>query len=150
MKRNCAPAACALWLSIAIAVGFAQGPSAPAPTKVKFDQASQIKFTGVVDQIEQRNPGGTCKAQSVFVTVKAGEETYELQVGPKWFVDNLTWTFTKGDKLDVVGWKVNKEGSNALVVRKINRGEWSLEPRDDSGAANWLWMTAPKDSGKCN
>ena len=149
MKRNCAPAACAFWLSTAIAVGFAQSPS-PAPTKVKFDQASQIKFTGVVDQIEQRNPGGTCKAQSVFVTVKAGEETYELQVGPKWFVDNLTWTFTKGDKLDVVGWKVNKEGGNQLVVRRINRGEWSLEPRDDAGAPNWAWMTAPKDSGKCN
>lgn len=150
MKRNCAPAACVLWLSTAIAVGFAQSPSAPASTKVKFDQASQIKFTGVVDQIEQRNPGGTCKAPSVFVTVKAGEETYELQVGPKWFVDNLTWTFTKGDKVDVVGWKTDKEGAKAVVVRKINRAEWSLEPRDDTGAPNWAWMTAPKDSGKCN
>ena len=35
------------------------------------------------------------------------------------------------------------------VVRKISRGEWSLEPRDDGGGANWLWMTAPRDSGKC-
>lgn len=150
MKCNCAPVACALWLSTAMVVAFAQSPSAPATSKIKFDQASQIKLTGVVDGIEQRSPGGACKAQVVFVTVKADAQTFELQVGPKWFIDDLTWTFTKGDKLEVTGWKVEKEGANPVVVRKISRGEWSLEPRDDSGAPNWLWMTAPKDSGKCN
>ena len=152
MKRNCAPVVFAFWLCTAMVVAFAQSPSASAPTKTKFDPASQIKFTGEVDEIEQRNAGGTCKAPSVFVTLKANGETYELRVGPKWFIDNLTWTFTKGDKLDVVGWRLDKDNSTVtpIVVRKISRGEWNLEPRDDSGAANWLWMTAPKDSGKCN
>jgi hypothetical protein len=148
MKRNCILAACVLWVSF---LSFAQSPAhAPAAAKVKYDEASRIKITGVVDDIQQRSLGGTCKAPGVFVTVKANEQTYELRVGPKWFVDTLTWTFTKGDKLEITGWKVDKEGSNEVVVRKINRAEWTLEPRDDSGAANWLWMPAPKDSGKCN
>lgn len=148
MKRICTLTACVLWLFIASAA-FTQNAPAPAPTKIKFDEASQIKFSGVVDDIQQRSIGGTCKAQGVFVTVKSDTQTFELQVGPKWFVDDLTWTFTKGDKLDITGWKVEKEGTSAVVVRKINRGEWSLEPRDDKGAPNWLWMPAPKDSGKC-
>jgi len=147
MKRNCAIALCVV---SAVFESFAQSAPAHAPAKVKYSEASRIKLTGVVDDIQQRSLGGTCKAPGVFVVVKADEKTYELQVGPKWFIDTLTWTFTKGDKLEITGWKTDKEGSNEVVVRKINRAEWSLEPRDDTGAANWLWMPAPKDSGKCN
>jgi len=147
MKRTCVLAACGLWLS-ALFVAFAQSAAPPVHTKVKYEEASRIKLSGVVDDIKQKSLGGTCKAPGVFVTVKVNEQTVELQVGPKWFIDEMTWTFTKGDKLEITGWKVDKDG-NEVVVRKISRGEWTLEPRDDAGAANWLWMTAPKDSGKC-
>ena len=148
MKRICVLAACVLCLSQWFSA-FGQSPASPAPTKTKYDQTSQIKINGVVDEIQQRSPGGTCKAPEVVLILKADGQNFELHVGPKWFVDELTWTFTKGDKLEVTGWKVNKEGSNEVVVRKISRAEWNLEPRDDSGAANWLWMAAAKDSGKC-
>jgi len=148
MKRICALAACAFWLS-ALFVAFAQSAAPPAHTKVKYVEASRIKLSGVVDDIQQRSLGGTCKAPGVFVVVKANEQNVELQVGPKWFIDELKWTFTKGDQLEITGWKVEKDGSSEVVVRKISRGEWTLEPRDDTGSANWLWMTAPKDSGKC-
>ena len=144
MKRIFALAACFLWLS---SVALTQSAAAPSDTKMKYDDASRIKVSGVVDSIEQRSLGATCKAPGVFVIVKANGQSFALQVGPKWFIDELTWTFTKGDKLDITGWKV--EDSNEVIVRKITRGEWMLEPRDDSGAANWLWMTAPKDAGKC-
>ena len=144
MKRICVLAASVLWVS---SVAFAQSTASPAGTKAKYDDASRIKLSGVVDDIEQRSLGGACKAPGVFVIVKANGQSFALQVGPKWFIDELTWTFTKGDKLEIIGWKF--EDSNEVVVRKITRGEWMLEPRDDSGAANWLWMPAPKDSGKC-
>ena len=147
MKRTCVLTACVAWWST-LFVAFAQSAAPPAHLKVKYDETSRVKLSGVVDDIKQHSLGGTCKAPGVFVVVKVNEQTVELQVGPKWFIDQLTWTFTKGDKLEITGWKVDKDG-NEVVVRKISRGEWTLEPRDDSGAANWLWMTAPKDSGKC-
>ena len=146
MKSNSALATCVLWTAF---LAFAQSAPAPASAKVKYDPASRIKLSGVVDSIEQRSLGGACKAPGVFVTVTAEGQTFELRIGPKWFIQAMTWTFTKGDKLEITGWKVDKEGSNEVVVRKIDRAEWSLEPRDDHGAANWLWMPAPKDSGKC-
>jgi hypothetical protein len=139
-----------------IAAGFAQSPSAASKSKTKYDPAAQIKITAVVDDIEQRVPGGACKAQSVYVIVKADGQNYALYVGPKWFLDELTATFAKGDKLEVTGWKVVKEGSTDsteastdVVVRQIKRGDWVLDPRDDTGSPNWSWMKAPKDSGKC-
>lgn len=147
MKRSYAVVVCVLWLLSFVA--FAQSAPPPASTKIKYDEGSRIKLNGVVENIEQRGAGGTCKAPKVVVILKANGENFELQVGPKWFIDELTWTFTKGDKLEITGWKINSEGINEVIVRKITRGEWNLEPRDDSGAANWLWMTAPKDSGKC-
>lgn len=143
MKRVWVTAACVVWL-FALLPALAQS----APTKVKYDDTLRIKLSGVVGDIEQRSLGGTCKALGVFVTVKSDGLSFALQVGPKWFVDELSWTFAKGDKLEVTGWKTDKD-SNEVVVRKITRGDWIFEPRDDSGAANWLWMTAPKDSGKC-
>ncbi|HKT25771.1 MAG TPA: hypothetical protein VJR04_14270 [Terriglobales bacterium] len=149
MKPVCVLAACVLWSS-SFFVAFAQTANEPAAAKVKFDESSRIKLSGVVDDIEQRSLGGNCKAPEVFVIVKVNAQSFALQVGPKWFVDELAWTFNKGDKLEITGWKIGKEDSNEVLVRKITRGEWSLEPRDDTGAANWLWMTAPKDSGKCS
>ena len=148
MKRICVLAACVLLFST-VSFSFAQSAAPPTPIKVKYDEASRIKLNGVVDDVELRSLGGACKAPGVFVIVKSNGQSFELQVGPKWFIDELTWTFTKGDKLEITGWKINKEGNNEVVVRKISRGEWSLEPRDGNGGANWLWMTAPKDSGKC-
>ena len=74
MKRNSALAAC-VWTTI---FSLAQSAPAPAPAKVKYDAASRVKLSGVVDSIEQRSLGGTCKAPGVFVTVTADEKTYEL------------------------------------------------------------------------
>lgn len=148
MKRICFFPASVLCL-FALSVAFAQGAAAPALAKVKYDESSRIKLSGVVADVQQHTLGGTCKAPGTFVILTVNGQSFELQIGPQWFIDELRWTFTKGDKLDITGWKVDKEGSNEVVVRKVTRGEWNLEPRDDSGAANWLWMTAPKDSGKC-
>jgi len=147
MKRTCVLAACGLWLPVFFAFPQSAAPPVHA-TKVKYEETSRIKLSGVVDDIKQKSLGGTCKAPGIFVSLKVNEQTVELQVGPKWFIDDMTWTFTKGDKLEITGWKIDKDGTE-VVVRKISRGEWTLEPRDDTGAANWLWMTAPKDSGKC-
>ena len=147
MKRICVITACVLWLSAAPA--YAQSAPSPVLNNVKYDDASRIKLNGVVEDIEQRSLGGTCKAPGVFLIVKANGQDFAVQVGPKWFIDELQWTFNKGDKLEVTGWKIAKQDSNEVMVRKITRGDWSLEPRGDAGAANWLWMTAPKDSGKC-
>ena len=97
-------------------------------------------------RIAQTCLGGACKVPGLFVIVKANGQSFALQLGPKWFIDNLSWTFNKGDKLEIIGWK---QDNNEVVVRKITRAEWVLEPRDDNGAANWLWMPAPKDSGTC-
>ncbi len=144
MKRMCVLAVYLLCLS---PVAFTQSAAASLTTKAKYDQASRITLSGVVDDIQQRSLGATCKALGVFVIVKTNGQSFTLEVGPKWFIDELTWTFTKGDKLEITGWK--GENSNEVVVRKITRREWILEPRDDSGTPNWLWMTVPKDSGKC-
>lgn len=64
MKRICILAACSLWLSASF-VAFAQSASPPAPTKMKYDEASRIKLNGVVDDIEQRSLGGICKAPGI-------------------------------------------------------------------------------------
>jgi|SRR5579859_4274666 len=141
------------FLLIALAFAQAQSP------KAKFDAASLVTITAVVEDIEQRDPGGACKAQNTYVIVKADEQSYALKVGPKWFLDELTAAFAKGEKLEITGWKIVKEppvdakdgGSTPteIVVRKIKRGDWLFEPRDDHGASNWSWMKPPKDSGKC-
>ena len=148
MRRLSLIVACLLWF-VGILPGFAQNKPPADPATVKYDDASRVKLNGVVDDIEERSLGGGCKAPGVFVIVKADGKNIALQVGPKWFVDELSWKFSKGDKLDIVGWKTGSDDSSDIVVRKITHGEWIMEPRDDSGGANWLWMPAPKDSGKC-
>jgi hypothetical protein len=146
MKRPCI-VSCSLILSLSVGI-FAQHPAEHARTK--------IKLTAVVDDIQEHVPGGSCKAQTVYVLATADGQSYTLRVGPKWFLDNLSATFAKGDKLQVTGWKVDKEATadakdttTDVVVRQIKRGDWALDPRGDDGSANWSWMPAPKDAGKC-
>lgn len=143
MKYMCVLAICVLLSSLAVP----QNSASAADSKTKYGAASRVSISGVVEESEQRSLGGACKAPGIFLILKANGQNYVVEVGPKWFLDDLSWTFNKGDKLDITGWKV--EDGSEVVVRKLTRAEWILEPRDDSGAANWLWMPAPKDSGKC-
>ena len=153
--RSCILIGFGLFVSLSVGI-FAQHPGEHARTKIKYDASSQVKLTAVIDDIQERVPGGPCKAQSVYVLATADGQSYTLQVGPKWFLDNLSATFAKGDKLQVTGWKLEKDaaadtkdGSTEVVVRQIKRGDWALDPRGDDGSANWSWMPAPKDAGKC-
>ena len=56
MKRNCVLPVCVLW---AACLSLAQSAPAPAPAKVKYDEASRIKISGVVDDIQRMIVVGT-------------------------------------------------------------------------------------------
>jgi hypothetical protein len=115
---------------------FAQRTGDPSKGIPNYNPATEVTVTGTVEEVKQHsNPGGA--GLDVHVIFKTDEETLEVHLGPPaWMADN-GFTMAKGDKLEVIGSKMQLEGRAAIVAREVTKNRMTLIFRDAKG--NPLW-----------
>ena len=77
------------------------------------DISKEAKFQGVIGKLEDR----VCPTSGdmVFhITLKAGNETYEVHVAPVKFAKIYEATFRKGDAVEIIGVKIQFRGAHDL------------------------------------
>jgi len=109
----------------------------------KYDAKTEVHFKGsVVDTKEITLSNGQ---QRFRLMVKSGEETQEVCLCPKAFLEMMDTAFAKGDDVEVTGSKV-KEGEDKTIVlaREVTKGQNTLVLRDKNGEPVWTWMEKTK------
>jgi hypothetical protein len=101
----------------------------------KYDLNTEIKTKGTVDEVKLPPKGN----EIVHLLVKNGEDTVDLYLCPKSFMDDMGVTFSKGDELSVTGSKVKYGGADLVLAREIVKGSDSLVLRDEKGNPVWNW-----------
>jgi hypothetical protein len=132
MKRGFIPAAAILML-LAVSMAWAQMP-ANAP---KYDLANEVTIKGVVDEVKdfQCPVSGGMGAHLVVKTEK-GMVTVHLALTK--FLSEYGFNFAKGDEVVIVGVKAKVgDDENAILARKIDRGNQSFTFRDKNGKPLW-------------
>jgi hypothetical protein len=132
MKRGFIPAAAILVL-LAVSMAWAQMP-ANAP---KYDLANEVTIKGVVDEVKdfQCPVSGGMGAHLVVKTEK-GMVTVHLALTK--FLSEYGFNFAKGDEVVIVGVKAKVgDDENAILARKIDRGNQSFTFRDKNGKPLW-------------
>jgi len=71
------------------------------------------------------------------LTLKIGNETYEVHVAPVNFMKIYKAAFHKGDSVEIIGVKTLFKGADAIVPREIKHGEYTLLFRDENGKPIW-------------
>jgi hypothetical protein len=105
----------------------------------KYDQKTEAKTKGVVDEINLLTLGS--RKDFVQLVVKSGDDKVSAYICPKPFQDEIGITFAKGDEITLTGSKVKQQDLDVILVRELVKGTDTLMFRDDKGTPVWDWRT---------
>lgn len=133
MKYGCKVfLAIAIVAVLAVTLGFAgQKPTPPA-----YDFATEVTIKGTVEEVKDFEcpvSGG----MGAHLMVKDKDRTWTVHLALSRFLKDYDFSFAKGDEVEVLGSKVKLGDSEAILARKIIRGNQTFTFRDKSGKPLW-------------
>ena len=108
----------------------------------KYNAATEVKVEGVVQEVKQfwcpiNGDEGT------HLMLKTDTGILEVHVAPVRFLQGNGVSFSKGDQVSVVGSNVVYEGHEAMIARKITRGDQTFAFRQPDGRPLWVERLRP-------
>ncbi|MBV9342021.1 MAG: hypothetical protein JO159_14185 [Acidobacteria bacterium] len=103
----------------------------------KYDPSTETKMKGVVEELKLPPKGR--EKDIAYLLMKNGEETVDIYLCPKSFMDEMGVTFTKGDEIAFTGSKVKQGEADMILAREVVKGQDTLVLRDDKGNPVWVW-----------
>ena len=113
----------------------------------KYDPKTEVELKKalVQDVKEVTLPNGQNRFRLI---VKVGDQLQEVCLCPKAFLETMDTAFAKGDELDIVGSKVDNNGTPLILAREVVKGNNTLVLRDKKGEPVWTWMEKKPAEGK--
>jgi len=103
----------------------------------KYNAATEVKVEGVVQEVQQFwCPINGDEGTHLMVKTDAG--ILQVHVAPRRFLQGNGMSFNKGDQIAVVGSTVTFEGHDAMIARKITRGDQTFAFRQPDGTPLWV------------
>ena len=111
-----------------------KGPKQRAP---HYNVATEVKVEGVVQEVKQfwcpiNGDEGT------HLMLKTDTGVLEVHVAPLRFLQGNGVSFSQGDQIAVVGSTVTYEGHDAMIARKITRGDQTFAFCQPDGRPLWV------------
>lgn len=116
------------------AVSLPMAGQAGAP---KYDSATEAKFKVTVEDL--RLPAKGREKDAAHLLVKNGEETLDIYLCPKSFLDDMGANYAKGDEVTITGSKIKLAGVDLVLAREVSKGTDTVLLRDDKGKPVWNW-----------
>jgi len=147
MSNHFRTAAVAL-LVVGVIVALSTTSFAQKEVLPKYDLKTEVHIAKatVLDTKEVTLANGQ---QRFRLIVKAGDETIEVCLCPKAFLETMDTAFAKGDEVEITGSKVKESDDKTIILaREIVKGDNTLVLRDKTGAPVWTWMEKKTAEGK--
>jgi len=124
---------------LAVVLMLGKGAKQRAP---KYNAATEVKVEGVVQEVRQfwcpiNGDEGT------HLMLRTNTGILEVHVAPRRFLDGNNVSFNRGDQVAVVGSTVVYEGHDAMIARKITRGDQTFAFRQPDGRPLWVERSRP-------
>ena len=135
VRQSCRSFALTIFL-VCLPSGILLAQKAPSePPTPKYDLQTEVKIKGVVLELKTAE-----KTKDILhMMVKSGEETIDVSLCPKSYLDEMGTTFAKGDEIALTGSKVKVDEANLILAREVNKGNEMLMLRDGKGVPVWNW-----------
>ena len=113
---------------------FAQAPP-KAQASPKYDPSTETKLKGTVEQLKLVPPSGGKPV--AFLVVKSGQDSVEVFLCPKSFLDDMGASFKAAEAVEIIGSKVKADGADLILAREVVRGDDTLTLRFKDGKPAW-------------
>ena len=137
----CAPSILLVLMAFPVSAVDKDGKDPVAPPGPSYDTSTVIKVSATVTGV--REVAKNKALDGLHLILQSGSETLDVYIGPADFVKVFGETFVKGDKIEVIGSKVEFESSTACRLRQVIRGTVTLLLRDETGAPLWKYFVKP-------
>jgi hypothetical protein len=124
--------AIAVALSAAAAYAWGQGHAMRTPL---YDTNTEVTFSGVVQAVKEVPGAG--RGTGTHLIVKADDEMRTVHVGPTWYLEKNSYSFSKGDRVEVTGSKVKYQGEEVVIAREIKKDGHTWTLRNEQGVPLW-------------
>jgi hypothetical protein len=114
-------------------VVFAISAFAQAPPK--YDAATETKVKGVVAELKFVPPTGGKPV--AYLVMKSGQDSVQVFLCPKSFLDDMGASFKPADAVEVTGSKVKQDGADVILAREVVKGDDTLTLRFKDGKPAW-------------
>ena len=101
----------------------------------KYDPATETKLKGVVEQLKLVPPTGGKPV--AFLVIKSGEDSVQVFLCPKSFLDDMGASFKAAEAVEITGSKVKQDGADLILAREVVRGDDTLTLRFKDGKPAW-------------
>ena len=153
--KNFATRCCVLFAALAIVIlllapesvgqmggGHRRGQMTGRPF---YNTATETTVTGTVHEVQQiAATGGNGNTwigphswTGTHLMLKTDTGILPVHVGPSSFLASKNFSISKGDKLTILGSKVQHEGSDFLIAREITKETQVLRLRNSQGFPMW-------------
>ena len=105
----------------------------------KYDLHTEMKAKGVVDEVKPLQLG--TKEDTTEIMMKSGSDVLVIFLCPKAYQEEMSISLIKGDEIALTGSRVQREGSDIILVREVVKGNDTMVLRDDKGNPVWNWHT---------
>jgi hypothetical protein len=119
---------------LAVILVLVNGPKQRAP---RYNAATETRITGQVQEVRQF----WCPVngdEGTHLMLRTDSGVLEVHVAPLRFLQGNSVSFNKGDRIQVVGSMVIYEGHDAMIARKITRGDETFAFRGPDGRPLWV------------
>jgi len=132
MKRKFILAIGILFL-LAVTLAWSQAPAGG----FSYDVSKEVTIKGVVEEVKDfQCPVSAGMGAHLVVKTDKGLVTVHLALSK--FLSEYGFAFAKGDQVEVVGMKAKVgDDENAILARKIDRGNQTFTFRDKAGRPLW-------------
>jgi DNA/RNA endonuclease YhcR with UshA esterase domain len=127
----------ALLLILTIAPAAAGQNSEQRVAPPKYDPATEATFEGTVQEVRDRECPMSGGMGSHLILKLSDGKTIEVHLATTKFVKTYDLVFKQGDKVSVLGTKVQFEGKETIFARQITRGTETTVFRDKAGKPIW-------------
>ena len=94
-----------------------------------------------IDAVKQTQGSRT---GGVIVGLITQTETFQVMLGPEWFLEQKNFKPSKGDELQVTGSKARHQGHAIIIARKVSIQGKEVILRNPKGIPEWFGKTPPK------
>jgi hypothetical protein len=123
---------------LAVLIGSACAPAAATSTPVTKAREPLPVYTvdGRVLGTDARHPPSP-ETNVRLILQPDGEAPIVVDLAPGWYLDQRGIHFSEQERLQVEGYREQREDDSRFVVRRVRRKDQVLELRDEAGRPYW-------------
>jgi hypothetical protein len=130
-----------VWVLMGSGIALAACPvwaQRPGPGMLRYDPATEMTLCGTVAEAGEVDcSGGPPGMKGTHFTLKSGEQSFDVHLGPTNYLADRKFASGKGEQVVVTGSKVRQGGAEMILAREVKSGEQTITLRDSLGIPAW-------------